>query len=70
MYSLPEKLSDAVNDEGCFRPYIAPDESYIIFDREESDKNIGNHDEEDLYISFRGKDGSWTGAKRIFSRTA
>ena len=64
-YLLPEKLSDAINDEGCFRPYIAPDESYIIFDREISDNNIGNHDEEDLYISFRDKNGEWTKAKNM-----
>ena len=64
-YSFPQKLSDAINDEGCFRPYIAPDESYIIFDREESDHNIGNHDEEDLYISFRDNNGEWTKAKNM-----
>ena len=64
-YSFPQKLSDAINDEGCFRPYIAPDESYIIFDREESDHNIVNHDEEDLYISFRDNNGEWTKAKNM-----
>ena len=64
-YLFPEKLSNAINDEGCFRPYIAPDESYIIFDREESENNIGNHDEEDLYISFRDKNGEWTKAKNM-----
>jgi len=36
-----------------FHPFIAPDESYLIFDsRPEGGKN-------DLYISFRQKDGSW-----------
>ncbi|WP_272149746.1 TolB family protein [Tenacibaculum aiptasiae] len=33
-------------------PFIAPDESYIIWD----DQRTGNAD---LYISFRKKDGSW-----------
>ena len=64
-YLCPEKLSNAINDEGCFRPYIAPDESYIIFDREKSDNNIGNEDEEDLYISFRDKNGEWLKAKNM-----
>ena len=63
-YLSPERLSDAINDEGCFRPYIAPDESYIIFDRDESDTNIGQ-DEEELYISFRDKNGEWTKAKNM-----
>jgi hypothetical protein len=63
-YLSPEKLSKAINDEACFRPYIAPDESYIIFDRDKSDNNIGK-DEEDLYISFRSKKGEWTKATNM-----
>ena len=62
-YSLPDKLSDAVNGEGGGnRPYIAPDESYIIFDREESWSKYG---EEDLFISFRDKNGEWTKAENM-----
>ena len=64
-YLFPERLSDAINDEGCFRPYISPDESYIIFDRDHSDSNLGNEGEEDLYISFRDKNGEWTKAKNM-----
>jgi hypothetical protein len=64
-YLSPERLSDAINDEGCFRPYIAPDESYILFDRDNSDNNIGSEREEDLYISFRDKNGEWTKAKNM-----
>ena len=63
-YLPPERLSNAINDEGCFRPFIAPDESYIIFDRDHSKNNIGG-DEEDLYISFRDKNGEWTKAKNM-----
>lgn len=65
-YLSPEKLSNAINDEGSFRPYIAPDESYIIFDRDKSSNNIGQY-EEDLYISFRDKNGEWTKAKNMGS---
>ncbi|KGJ92302.1 TolB family protein [Thalassotalea sp. ND16A] len=36
-------------------PYIAPDESYIVFD---SVRDAG-HGSSDLYISFRRGDGSW-----------
>jgi hypothetical protein len=37
-------------------PYIAPDESYIIWDDQ---REIGGNGGADLYISFRRKDGSW-----------
>ncbi len=36
-------------------PFIAPDESYIIWDSERE----GGYGASDLYISFRQKDGSW-----------
>ena len=36
-------------------PFIAPDESYLIWDSEREDGYGGA----DLYISFRAKDGSW-----------
>ncbi|WP_412970847.1 TolB family protein [Glaciecola sp. MF2-115] len=36
-------------------PFIAPDESYIIFDSIRD----GGYGKSDLYISFRGADGSW-----------
>nr|WP_299173242.1 alpha/beta hydrolase-fold protein [uncultured Allomuricauda sp.] len=36
-------------------PFIAPDESYLIFDGERE----GGFGDSDLYISFRQEDGSW-----------
>jgi len=36
---------------GVFHPAVAPDESYLVFD-----------DNESLYVSFRQPDGSWDGA--------
>jgi hypothetical protein len=39
-------------------PFIAPDESYIIWDCEKED----GYGSSDLYISFREKDGSWGAA--------
>ncbi len=39
-------------------PYIAPDESYLIWD----DRRKGGYGDSDLYISFRQKDGSWGAA--------
>ncbi len=39
-------------------PFIAPDESYLIWDSERE----GGFGDSDLYISFRQKDGSWGSA--------
>lgn len=36
-------------------PFVAPDESYIIWDSERKD----GYGDSDLYISFRQRDGSW-----------
>ena len=62
-YLPAEKLGDRINTEyDEWDQAIAPDESYMIF------CSIGRHDSyggSDLYISFRGEDGSWTGAKNM-----
>lgn len=51
VYSRPENLGSVINTEGYESwPFIAPDESYIIY---ESDSG-------DLYISFRKSDGTWS----------
>ncbi len=55
----PVKMSKAINT-GKFiaHPFIAPDESYLMWDAEREDRYGGS----DLYISFRAKDGSWGAA--------
>ena len=56
-YQEPEKLSDAVNSNTHdFHPYIAPDESYILFDSMRESESFGY---QDIYISFRNDDGKW-----------
>lgn len=54
-YSRPQLLSEKINTGRSFHPFIAPDESYLIFDsyREEG---YGNSD---IYISYRKQDGTW-----------
>ena len=58
-YEVPRPLSKAINT-GSFNahPFIAPDESYIIWDGRR-DEGFGSSD---LYISFRKPDGSWDAA--------
>ncbi len=55
-YQDPEKLSDIINDgQYPAHPFIAPDESYIIFDVVPgNDVSI-----RELLISFRDHDGTW-----------
>jgi len=65
IYSKPTNLGNRINtkyDE--IDPFIAPDESYIIFLRR-SDEGYGGVD---LYISFKTKDGVWTESKNMGSK--
>ena len=61
-YNDPERLSDVINSEHPEdEPYIAPDESYLIF----KSMKPGGYGGADLYISFQRQDGSWTKAKNM-----
>jgi Tol biopolymer transport system component len=58
LYQTPEKLGTAINKGyNEAHPYIAPDESYMIFDAQNRPGGVGGSD---LYISYRNDDGSWT----------
>ena len=62
-YSKPENLGKAVNSVHFEHdPFVAPDESYIIFTSVSRPDGFGSGD---IYISFRGKNGSWTKAKNM-----
>ena len=57
-YQEPVKLANEINtswDEG--HPYIAPDESYLIFSSDNQVDNIGDYD---LYVSIHRDDDSWS----------
>lgn len=52
----PEMMGPVVNTgEWTAHPFIAPDESYLIWDSERE----GGFGDSDLYISFRQEDESW-----------
>ncbi len=55
-YEAPKLLSKKINGGKSFHPFIAPDESYLIFDG----KREGGYGGSDLYISYRQKNGSWS----------
>ena len=48
-----------------FHPFIAPDESYLIWDVQERE---GGYGKLDMYISFRQKDASWSAAINLGNR--
>jgi hypothetical protein len=61
-YSEMVKMGDNINsvDFSEQDPFVAPDESYLMFCRREG--GLGSWD---IYISFRKEDGSWTKAKNM-----
>jgi hypothetical protein len=57
-YSTPENLGDIINTpagEAC--PFIAPDESYLIF---ASSGHQSTDNRMEMYISWKKDDGNWT----------
>lgn len=55
-YEEPKVLSDEINTGTQLNhPFIAPDESYLIWDAIRGD----GYGDSDLYISYRQQDGSW-----------
>ena len=54
-YEEPKLLNKKINSGKSFHPFIASDESYLIFDS----KREGGYGDSDIYISFRQKNGSW-----------
>lgn len=65
-YLPAEKLSDSINQAGYpeWDPFIAPDESYIIY----TSTKPGGFGSGDMYISFRNSEGEWTAAKNMGSK--
>ncbi len=64
-YSTVEKLDAVINrhnaeQDGAYDPFIAPDESYIIF----SSIRSGGYGQADQYISYN-RNGSWTNPKNL-----
>ena len=56
-YASIEKMDDVINSNGRFiaHPFIAPDESYLIYDSEKATEPNNN----DLFISFN-QNGTWS----------
>jgi Tol biopolymer transport system component len=62
-YAKPENLGASINTKYLEHdPFIAPDESYILFTSVDRPEGFGTGD---LYISSRRKDGTWTKSKNM-----
>jgi ankyrin repeat protein/Tol biopolymer transport system component len=57
-YLKPENLGDSVNSKAEeVAPFIAPDESYILFSKESrTDRSLKSG----LYVAYRNSEGTWT----------
>ncbi|MCF2859144.1 hypothetical protein L1286_16800 [Pseudoalteromonas sp. SMS1] len=63
-YQSPIKLGAQINQgEWIAHPYIAPDESYLMWDVVRAD----GHGKSDIYISFKDKKGNWLPAMNMGS---
>ncbi len=61
-HEMPVKMSEDINTgKYIAHPYIAPDESYLMWDVERED----GQGKSDIYISFRHKNGSWLPAMNM-----
>lgn len=61
-FQRPQKLGAAINDGSYVDgPYVAKDESYLIFES----NRAGGAGENDLYICFKQKDGTWGDPKNM-----
>jgi len=54
-YEEPKLLDKKINTGKSFHPFIAPDESYLIFDSKRED----GFGDSDIYISYRQQNGEW-----------
>jgi Tol biopolymer transport system component len=62
-YTKTENLGAAINTKYLEHdPFIAPDESYLLFTSVDRPRGFGTGD---LYISSRRKDGTWSEAKNL-----
>lgn len=66
-YTEPENLGVSVNTRAReLYPFVAPDESYLLFISNRSAGEYGGIDQYfDIYVSFRRPDGSWTFATKL-----
>lgn len=61
VYETIDTLPFPVNSGIDYHPFIAPDESYLLF----NSNREGGYGAQELYISFKNDDGSWTNPQNL-----
>ncbi len=62
----PERLSPAVNSEYAERlPIISPDGRTLYFARKYHPQNMGEDNNDDIWVAYRQNDGQWSSAVNI-----
>src|SRR5690606_33731275 len=62
-YLQPEILGDSINTDGYeFNAFVSRNEEFLIYSRYNSEDGVGSGD---LYISFKGKDDSWSTSRQL-----
>jgi hypothetical protein len=65
-YEQPEKVPQEINfSKGVAHSYIAPDESYILYDYQPPLSPGKPRGKRAIYINFREKNNSWSKAKKL-----
>jgi hypothetical protein len=60
----PVDLGDPINAGGASHAFIAPDESYMLF----NSPRAGSYTKNDIWVSFHNHDGSWVKPVNLGSR--
>jgi uncharacterized repeat protein (TIGR03803 family) len=55
-FAAPVDLGDQVNRGGASHGFVAPDESYILF----NSPRTGSHTKNDIWVTFRESSGAWS----------
>ena len=63
-FAGPVDLGAPINGGGASHAFVAPDESYMLF----NSPRTGSHTRNDIWISFRKQDGSWGAPVNLGSR--
>lgn len=66
-YLIPTRLSETINSESAeFSPFIAPDNSYLVFVRMSELPN--SPPKTNLFVSFKDKSGTWSQAQNLSAK--